>query len=29
MSREVAREDGSIALERSEQAFAPGDRVMF
>jgi Ti-type conjugative transfer relaxase TraA len=28
-SREVAREDGSIALERSERAFAPGDRVMF
>jgi Ti-type conjugative transfer relaxase TraA len=28
-SREVAREDGSIALERSERALAPGDRVMF
>jgi Ti-type conjugative transfer relaxase TraA len=28
-SREVAGEDGSIALERSERAFAPGDRVMF
>jgi Ti-type conjugative transfer relaxase TraA len=28
-SRQVAREDGSIALEVSERVFAPGDRVMF
>jgi Ti-type conjugative transfer relaxase TraA len=28
-SREVTREDGSIAMERAERPFAPGDRVMF
>jgi len=28
-SREVTREDGSVAIERAERAFAPGDRVMF
>ena len=25
----MTREDGSVAIERAERAFAPGDRVMF
>jgi ATP-dependent exoDNAse (exonuclease V) alpha subunit len=27
--REVTRDDGSVAVERGERVFAPGDRVMF
>ena len=27
--REVTRDDGSLAVERGERVFAPGDRVMF
>jgi Ti-type conjugative transfer relaxase TraA len=27
--REVMRDDGAIAIERGERAFAPGDRMMF